>query len=331
MSAKNIRIAILDDYNHASLKMADWSAVQQRCTVDVHDKPYATVEDAAAALAPYDILCHLRERQPMPRELIEKLPDLKMMTVTGGTHRTMDMQAAGERGIVVSHSMDRPGGSQGTPELTFGLMIAAVRKIALEDRLIRTGQWQSTIGFSLTGKTLGIIGLGKIGKRISTIAKAFGMNVIAWSPNLTDERAAEAGVTRAEKDELFRTADIVTLHIVLGERTKGIVGAREFLLMKPTAYIINTSRGPLIDEAALIDTLQNRRIAGAGLDVYHREPLGPDYPLYKLDNVVLTPHLGYVVEESFRAFYGDTVENILAWLDGKPIRVINAQYLKASA
>jgi phosphoglycerate dehydrogenase-like enzyme len=331
MSEQNVRVAILDDYNHASLKMADWSAVQQRCIVDVHDKPYATIDEAVTALASYDILCHLRERQPMPRELIERLPNLKMMTVTGATHRTMDMQAAGERGIVVSHSVDRPGGSQGTPELTFGLMIAAVRKIALEDRRIRTGLWQSTIGFSLTGKTLGIIGLGKIGKRIATIGKAFGMNIIAWSPNLTEERAREANVTRVEKDDLFRQADVVTLHIVLGEKTRGIVGAREFALMKPTAYIVNTSRGPLIDEAALIDTLQNGRIAGAGLDVYHREPLGPDYPLYKLDNVVLTPHLGYVVEESFRAFYGDTVENILAWLDGNPIRVVNAQFLKGAA
>ena len=328
MNKQNLRIAILDDYNHAALKMADWSQVQARCQVDVLDQPFATIDDAAKALAPYDILCHLRERQPMPRALIERLPNLKMMTVTGGTHRTMDMQAAGERGIVVSHSADRPGGSQGTPELTFGLMLAAVRKIALEDRRIRTGQWQSTIGFSLTGKTLGIVGLGKIGKRIAGIAKAFGMNVMAWSPNLTKERAAEADVQYASKQELFAQADIVTLHMVLSERTQGIVGASEFALMKPTAYIINTSRGPLIDEAALIDTLQNGRIAGAGLDVYHREPLGPDYPLYRLDNVVLTPHLGYVVEESFRAFYGDTVENILAWLDGKPIRIINTQHLK---
>lgn len=327
MSAGRIRVAILDDYNRVALKMADWTLVQQRCSVDVHDEPYATLDEAAAALAPYDVLCHLRERQPMPRALIERLPNLKMMTVTGATHRTMDMRAAGERGIVVSHSMDRPGGAQGTPELTFGLILAAVRKIAFEDRSIRTGRWQSTIGFSLAGKTLGVVGLGKIGARVTAIGQAFGMNVMAWSPNLTEERAARAGVKRVSKDELFTLADIVTLHLVLSERTQGVVGAREFSLMKPTAYIVNTARGPLIDEAALIKTLQNRRIAGAALDVYHHEPLGPDYPLFKLDNVVLTPHLGYVVEESFRAFYGDTVENILAWLDGKPIRVVNAQYL----
>ncbi len=318
------RIAILDDYNHASQTTADWTAVKARCTVDVLDQPFASIDEAAKALAPYDVLCHLRERQPMPRALIEQLPNLKLMTVTGGMHRTLDLAAASERGILVCHSMDRPGGSQGTPELTFGLMISAVRKIALEDRLIRTGRWQSTIGFSLSGKTLGIVGLGKIGRRIATIGKAFGMNIIAWSPNLTQARADDAGVKCVTKDELFATADIVTLHIVLSEKTKGVVGARELGLMKPTAYIVNTSRGPLIDEAALIDTLENKRIAGAGLDVYHREPLGPDYPLYKLDNVVLTPHLGYVVEESFRAFYGDTVENILAWLDGNPIRVANA-------
>ena len=323
-----MRIAVLDDYNKVSQRMADWSAVQARASVDVHDRAYATIEEAAQALAPYDVLCHLRERQPMPRELIERLPNLKFMTVTGHNHRTMDMAAVSERGIPVSHSIDRPGGGQGTPELTFGLMLAAVRKIALEDRRIRTGQWQSTIGFSLAGKTLGIVGLGKIGKRIAGIAKAFGMKVAAWSPNLTDERAADAGVQRMSKDELFAQADIVTLHIVLSERSQGIVGAHELSLMKPTAYIVNTSRGPLIDEAALIDTLQNGRIAGAGLDVYHREPLGPDYPLYKLDNVVLTPHLGYVVEESFRAYYEDTVENILAWLDGKPLRLVNPDVLK---
>ena len=321
------RIAILDDYNRVALDMADWSQVKKRCDVDVLDKPFATIEEAAKALAPYQVLCHLRERQPMPRALIEKLPNLKMMTITGASHRTLDLAAASERGIIVSHSVDRPGGSQGTPELTYGLMIAAIRKIALEDRRIRTGQWQSTIGFSLTGKTLGIVGLGKIGKRVADIGKAFGMNPIAWSPNLTDERAAAAGVKRVSKDELFSTADIVTFHIVLSEKTLGVAGARELGLMKRTAYLVNTSRGPLIDEAALIDTLQNKRIAGAGLDVYHKEPLGPDYPLYKLDNVVLTPHLGYVVEESFRAFYGDTVENILAWLDGKPLRIANAQML----
>lgn len=322
-----MRVAILDDYNHAALNMADWSGVKLRCAVDVHDQPFATVEAAAKALAPYDILCHLRERQPMPRTLIQQLPNLKMMTITGQTHRTMDMVAASERGIVISHSVDAPGGSQGTPELTFGLMLAAVRKIALEDRNIRTGRWQSTIGFQLNRKTLGIAGLGKIGQRVAAIAQAFGMNVIAWSPNLTAERASKAGVKAVSKNELFSSADIVTLHMVLSERTRGVVGADEFGLMKPTAYIINTSRGPLIDEAALIDTLQRRRIAGAGLDVYHHEPLGADYPLYKLDNVVLTPHLGYVVEESFRAFYGSTVENILAWLDGKPVRVVNAQAL----
>ncbi len=325
--SERLRVAILDDYNHAALKMADWSAIQQRCDVDVLDRPMQSLDDAAQTLAPYHILCHLRERQPMPRELFARLPNLKMTTITGHAHRTLDIQAASEHGVLVCHSVDRPGGSQGTPELTFGLMIAAVRKIALEDRRIRTGRWQSTIGFSLTGKTLGIVGLGKIGKRIADIGKAFGMKPIAWSPNLTEERAAAAGVPRVSKDELFSTADVVTLHIVLSDRTKNIVGAHELGLMKPTAYIINTSRGPLIEEKALIETLQQGRIAGAGLDVYHREPLGPDYPLYALDNVVLTPHLGYVVEESFRAFYTDTVENIQAFIDGEPIRVANAREL----
>jgi len=322
------RIAILDDYNHAALKMADWSNLQRRCRIDVIDRPLASLDEAASVLAPYNVLCHLRERTAMPRELIERLPNLRMMTITGHHHRTMDMHAASERAIVVSRSADRPGGGQGTPELTFGLMLAAVRHIAFEDRRLRAGHWQSTIGLCLNGRMLGIVGLGKIGQRVAHIAQAFGMETIAWSPNLTDARAAEAGVRRVEKQELFAKADIVTLHMVLGETTRGLVGAAELAAMRPTAWLVNTSRGPLIDEDALVAALQSRSIAGAGLDVYWREPLRPDHPLLQLDSVVLTPHLGYVVEESFRAFYEDTVEAIEAWLDGKPVRVVNPQALR---
>jgi phosphoglycerate dehydrogenase-like enzyme len=323
LEADVTRIAILDDYNHVALRMADWSGLQQRCQVDVIDRPLGVPDEAAAVLQPYDVLCHLRERTAMPRALIEKLPNLKMMAITGHEHRTMDMDAVRERGIVVSCSAPRPGGSQGTPELTFALMLAAVRHLAFEDRRMREGRWQSTIGTCLNGRTLGIVGLGKIGQRVAAIAQAFGMDVIAWSPNLTDERAAAAGVRRVEKAELFAQADIVTLHMILSECTRGLVGADDLALMKPTATIINTSRGPLIDEQALKDVLAGKRIAAAGIDVYWSEPLAPDHWIRSQSNAVITPHLGYVVEESFRAFYEDTVENIEAWLNGKPMRVVS--------
>ncbi|MCC2099098.1 MAG: D-2-hydroxyacid dehydrogenase family protein [Hyphomicrobiales bacterium] len=303
--------------------MADWSGLQQRCQVDVIDRPLGVPDEAAKVLQPYDVLCHLRERTAMPRALIEQLPNLKMMAITGHEHRTMDMDAVRERGIVVSCSAPRPGGSQGTPELTFALMLAAMRHLAFEDRRMREGHWQSTIGACLHGRTLGIIGLGKIGQRVATIAQAFGMDVIAWSPNLTDARAAAAGVRRVEKADLFAQADIVTLHMILSERTRGLVGADELALMKPTATIVNTSRGPLIEELALKDALQNRRIACAGIDVYWSEPLAADHWIRSQPNTVITPHLGYVVEESFRAFYEDTVANVQAWLDGKPVRVVS--------
>jgi phosphoglycerate dehydrogenase-like enzyme len=318
-----MKLAILDDYQHAALKVADWSGIAQRCAIDVIDTPLRVPDEAAERLAPYDILCMLRERTAAPRALIERLPNLKLITITGLEHRTLDLAAASERGILVCHSTAHPGAHQGTPELTFGLMLALARKIPLEDRRIRDGHWQSSLGIQLFRRTLGIVGLGRIGRRVAAIANAFGMNVIAWSPNLTADAATKAGAKRVEKDELFRSADIVSLHLVLSERSRGIVGACELGLMKPSAYLINTARGPLIDEAALLETLQRRRIAGAGLDVFAQEPLPKSHPLLALDNVVLTPHLGYVVEESYRAFYGDTVEAVTAWLDGKPFRVLN--------
>jgi len=319
-----IRIAILDDYNHVALKMADWSRLQNTCRIDVIDRPLGVPGEAAKVLAPYDVICHLRERTAMPRELIEQLPNLKMMAITGHEHRTMDMEAVRERGIVVSSSAPRPGGAQGTPELTFALMLAAIRHVAFEDRRMREGHWQSTIGACLNGRTLGIVGLGKIGQRVARIAQAFGMHVIAWSPNLTRERAAGADVEKVSKQELFSRADLVTLHMVLSDRTRGLIGAEDLACMKADACIVNTSRGPLIEEQALRDVLENERIACAALDVYWSEPLAPDHWLRSRPNVVITPHIGYVVEESFRAFYGDTVENIEAWLGGKPIRVVSA-------
>ena len=317
------RIAILDDYNHVALRMADWSGLQKTCQVDVIDRPLSIPNEAAEALAPYDVLCHLRERTAMPQALIEKLPNLKMMAITGREHRTMDMDAVREQGIVVSYSAPKSGGAQGTPELTFALMLASVRHVAFEDRRMREGHWQSTLGTCLSGRTLGIVGLGKIGQRVAAIAQAFGMKVIVWSPNLTDERAAQAGVKRVSKEELFSAADIITLHMVLGDRTRGLIGAEDLGRMKPTGLIINTSRGPLIDEVALKNVLTNNRIGGAALDVYWSEPLDPAHWLRSQTNVVITPHLGYVVEESIRAFYEGTVANIEAWLAGSPINVVS--------
>ena len=325
-----MKIAILDDYQHVALKMADWSGIAKHHQIDVIDKPLAVPDQAMRVLAPYDVICMLRERTAAPRELLANLPNLKLLAITGREHRTLDLKAATERGILVCHSSAHAGAHQGTPELAFALMLAAIRHIPLEDRAIREGTWQSSLGIQLYGRTLGLVGLGKIGRKVARVAQAFEMNVIAWSQNLTAESAAEAGVRRVEKDELFRQADIVSLHLVLGERTQGIVGAHELSLMKPTALIVNTARGPLIDEDALVDALKNRRIAGAGLDVYWEEPIPHDHPLLKLDNTVLTPHLGYVVEESYRAFYGDLVEAVTAWLDGKPIRMSNPEVWKGT-
>lgn len=322
------RLAIIDDTLNVALDMADWSPVQARCQVDRVESPFASIDAAVAALEPYEIISTLRERTPFPAELLRRLPNLKLVCTTGHMHRTLDHEAATELGIAVSGSVDRPGGHQGTPELAFGLMISLARRIPFNDRRIRQGLWQAGVGVTLAKKTLGVVGLGKIGSTVARVAQAFGMNVIAWSPNLTDERAAAAGVRRVEKDELFRSADFVTVHLILGERTRRIIGAREIGLMKPTAYFINTARGPLADEDALVDALRDKRIAGVGLDVYHQEPMGVDHPLYAFDTAVLTPHIGYVVEDSYRAFYEDTVENVLSWLDGKPLRLRNPEVLR---
>jgi D-3-phosphoglycerate dehydrogenase len=325
-----MKLAILDDYQHVALKMADWSQLARRCEIDVIDRPLAVPDEAARVLAPYDIICMLRERTAAPRALIERLPNLKLLAITGLRHRTLDLDAATERGILVCHSSDHPGAHRGTPELTIGLMLATIRRIPQEDRRTREGRWQGSLGTQVYGRTLGIVGLGKIGRQVARVAQALDMNVIAWSQNLTADSAAQAGATRVEKDDLFRQSDVVSLHLVLSERTRGIVGAHELALMKPTAHLINTARGPLIDEAALVQALQARRIAGAALDVFWHEPIPPDHPLLALDNVVLTPHLGYVVEESYRAFYSDLVEAVTAYLDGTPVRMANPQVYAAS-
>jgi D-3-phosphoglycerate dehydrogenase len=322
-----MKLAILDDYQHLALKLADWSEIAKQCQIDVFDKHLGSVADAINALAPYDIVCMMRERTTAPRELFAGLPRLKLVAITGPKHRTLDLEAATERGILVCNCPVPPETQFGTPELAIALMLASVRRIPQEERRLREGRWQGSPGTQVYGRTLGIVGLGGIGRDVARMAQGLNMRVIAWSPNLTEDSAAQVGVERVEKDELFRRSDIVSLHLVLGERTQGIVGAHELSLMKPTAFMINTARGPLIDETALLDTLQRRRIAGAALDVFWEEPIPEDHPLLGLDNVILTPQLGYAVEESYRAFYEGTVETVTAFLAGKPIRVTNPDVL----
>jgi phosphoglycerate dehydrogenase-like enzyme len=319
----DMKLAILDDYQRVALKMADWSHVAKRCRIDVIDRPLRTVQEAIQTLRPYDIICMLRERTAAPRELIEGLPNLKLLAITGPKHRTLDLQAATEYGVIVCNSPVPVATQFGTPELAIALMLASVRRIPQEERRLREGHWQGSVGMQVYGRTLGIVGLGGIGSNVARMAQGLNMQVIAWSQNLTSEAAAKVGARRVEKDELFAQSDIISLHLVLGDRTRNVVGARELSLMKPTAFIINTARAGLIDESALIGALQNRRIAGAALDVYWEEPIPRHHPLLQLDNVVLTPHLGYVVEESYRAFYGGLVETVTAFLAGTPIRLSN--------
>ena len=325
-----MRIAVLDDYLRQSQRSADWSALAKTCEITVFDRPIPPAE-AAEVLKPFDIICLLRERMPFPRELIKALPNLKMLAAIGLYNRTLDVAAATERGIVVSYTELRGTYRNATAELTWALIFALARHLPRESQRMRTGGWQTTVGITLMGRTLGLLGLGRQAKRVLPVAKALQMKVIAWSQNLTAEAAAEAGVERVEKDALFATSDVVSLHLVLGERTRGIVGARELALMKPSAILVNTSRGPLIDEHALVDALRERRIAGAGLDVYSQEPLPDDHRLRSLPNAVLMPHQGHHVEEFYEVAYADTVENIVAFLAAQPIRVLTPDRNQSSA
>jgi phosphoglycerate dehydrogenase-like enzyme len=325
------RVAILDDYAGLALELADWTSVQSRSDITVFNR-HLSEEDAVDALHPFEVICTVRERMALPRTLIERLPNLKLITIVGKSLPNLDMAAASEHGVLVAHSdFANPRFSavrDATPELAWGLMIATVRNLAEEHRRMREGGWQSTVGVTLSGKTLGLLGLGRTGKRMAEYGGVFGMEVIAWSQNLTEETAAAVGARRVEKSVLFEQSDVVSIHLVLSERTRGLVGEAELALMKPDAFLVNTSRGPIIDERALIAALQARRIAGAGLDVFDIEPLPSDHPLRLLSNVTLSPHLGYVTREMLAAFYADTVEAVLAWLDGTPIRIANPEALR---
>lgn len=317
-----MNLAILDDYHGIALQMADWSSVGRRCHIEVFTRKLANEDEAAAALAAFDIVCTLRERTPFPRSLIERLPRLRYIAVTGMRYDTMDVAAATQRGVLVSNSQV-PGGGGGVSELAWGLIIATARHIAHEDRMMREGAWQTRIGFTLKGKTIGIVGLGRIGSRMAAYAGAFQMPVIAWSPNLTPDRAAACGAQCVGKDELLRRSDIVTLHVPLAEETRDLIGQRELALMKPGALLVNTARGAIVNRAALIEALQSRHLGGAALDVFDVEPLPADDPLRRLENVVLTPHIGYYTKEMLRVYYADAVEAIDAFLHGRPIRIIN--------
>ena len=319
-----MKIAILNDYLRCSQVSADWSHIAKTCDITVFDRAIPQVE-AAATLKPFDIISTLRERMPINRELLAQLPNLKMLAITGLYNRTLDVAAATERGIVVSFTELRGSYRKATSELTWGLMLAVARHIPFETNKMRQGGWQNTAGFTLHGRTLGLLGLGRQGRYMVPVAKAFGMEVISWSQNLTAEFAAQHGVRRVEKDELFAQSDVLSVHLVLGERTRKMVGARELALMKPSAILINTARGPIIDEDALIAALRDKRIAGAGLDVFTHEPLADDSPLRSLPNVVLMPHQGHNVEEFFQVAYTDVVENITAFLAGKPIRILTPE------
>jgi phosphoglycerate dehydrogenase-like enzyme len=308
-----VRIAVLDDYQGLALKLADWSAVAKRARIEVFSDHLADAEALIARLLPFDVVCVMRERTPLRREIIARLPNLKLIASTAPRNASIDLAAALDHGVAVRHTGYF---SSPTIELTWALILAGARHLTAEAAALRAGGWQQCLGEDLAQRTLGVVGLGNIGSKVATVGLAFGMNVIAWSENLTAEKAAAVGATLVSKEQLLRQADVVSIHLVLSERTAGLIGAAELELMKPTARLVNTSRGPIVVESALIQALTSGQIAGAAIDVYDTEPLPPDHPYRKMPNVLATPHIGYVSRGLYERFYRDTVANILAWLDG---------------
>jgi phosphoglycerate dehydrogenase-like enzyme len=325
-----LKLALIDDYARVALKSADWSRLDGTAEITVFDR-HLGEDEAAEALKPYDMICSIRERMAFPASLIERLPNLKLITIVGARLTNLDLDAATAQGVIVAHSGRHPAMAAvapATPELAWGLMIATVRHLAHQDRTMRAGGWQTRVGTILAGKTLGLLGLGRIGKRMARYAKAFDMPVIAWSQNLTAETAAEVNVARVEKDELFARADVLSIHVILSGRTRGLVTARELGLMKPSAFLINTSRSPIVVEQDLIAALRNGTLAGAGLDVFDQEPPPTGHPFRSMDNVTLSPHLGYATHETLAAFYADSLDAIVAFAEGTPDRVSNPDALK---
>lgn len=314
------RIAILDDYQGRALGAADWAALGEDVAVTAFDRHLGGEDAVAEALAPVEVVVAMRERTPFPASLIERLPALRLLVTTGMRNLSIDTDAARARGIEVRGT---PMTSYAAFEHTWALIMTIAKGIHHEDRSMHAGQWQTATGVGLEGRTLGVIGLGKLGGKVAAIGAAFGMKLLAWSENLTDERAAECGATRVDLDTLLGESDFVTIHLVLSDRTRGLLGTRELALMKPTAYLVNTSRGPIVDEEALVEALAAKHIAGAGIDVYDIEPLPAAHPLRGLDNALLTGHTGYVIEEMFTVAYGGAVEDIAAWQRGEPLRLLN--------
>jgi phosphoglycerate dehydrogenase-like enzyme len=316
-----LRCAILDDYQNVALTMGNWSKVENDIDITVFNDHLGAADRVVAALKGFAIICAMRERTAFRRAVIEALPDLKLLITTGMRNASIDLEAAKARNVVVCGT---PAFGNSTAAIAIGLMLELTRHIGYENARLKAGApWQTTIGLDLEGMTLALLGLGKLGTRVAQIGKAFGMNVIAWSQNLTADKCREVGVEYVNRDELFGRADFLSIHVQLSPRTRGLITARELALMKPSAYLINTSRGPIVEESALLSALTDKRIAGAGLDVFDVEPLPLDHPLRKLDNVVITPHLGYVSAQNYRAYFGGMVDDIRAFLDGKPVRLLD--------
>ena len=314
------RCAILDDYQNVALQFADWSRCATDVDVTVFNRSLGDNADVAKALADFQIVCLMRERTPFPREVIEKLPNLRLLVTTGKRNAIIDMAAAKDKNVLVCGT---DSAAHPTAELVFAHMLEFARKVGFENARLKAGAaWQSTVGRDLSGKTLGLVGLGRLGTRVANIAKAFGMNVVAWSQNLTPAKCQEVGVTYASKEQLLEQSDFISIHVVLSKRTQGLIGAGDLARMKGSAFLINTSRGPIVDEAALVDALRENRIAGAGADVFDQEPLPLDHPFRSLARAQITPHLGYVTEDNYRLSYGQVVEDIRAFLAGNPIRVV---------
>jgi phosphoglycerate dehydrogenase-like enzyme len=321
MNPEHLRVAVLDDYQGVAPDFADWLSLRPEAEVEFFRDSVPNEETLTDWLADFAVVVAMRERTAFPRRVLERLPKLRLLVTTGMRNAAIDMAAARELGILVcgTAALGHPAA-----ELAWGLILAVCRHIAQEHQAMREGRWQTTVGEGLAGKRLGVLGLGRLGSRVARYGIAFDMDVVAWSQNLTDARCAEVGVRRADKDELLSTADIVSIHLVLSDRTRGLIGKQEFAQMKPSSYLVNTSRGPIVDRDALLHALRSRQIAGVALDVYDQEPLPPDDPLRSLENVLLTPHLGYVTRENYSSFYREAVEDIAAFLRGQPTRVLNA-------
>lgn len=320
MPGRTCKVAVLDDYQRVAQTYADWSLLQPEAEVTFFHDHLSKPGEIAERLAPFDVVCAMRERTPFDAVMLASLPALKLLATTGAANASIDMEAAQECGVTVCGT---GGVATATPELTWALILAALRRLPQETASVRSGGWQVHVGLGLHGRTLGLLGLGRIGSRVARVGQAFGMRTVAWSQNLTAEKAVEHGVQRLDKAELLASADVLTIHLKLSERTRGLIGAADLALMKPTAWLVNTSRGPIVDEAALIEALRAGSIGGAALDVFDVEPLPPEHPFRSLGNVLASPHIGYVTDETYRIFYRETVENVRAWIDGRPIRLVD--------